>query len=143
MGITWPTNTKLIIDDIRNAIGRDVIFYTEVLEDCPACTINPVTNESTNPFCVVCSGVGWLTTLSGTSMKAHITWNPSEILQWSEGGQWKAYDCRIQVEYTVDNYNIIEGADNVEVDGIKLAIANKTPRGVQSLNRIVLGLKEE
>lgn len=143
MGITWPSNTKSVIDEIRNAIGRNVIFYTEVLEDCPICAINPVTNESTNPFCTTCSGVGYIITYSGTTMLAHITWNPSETLQWVEGGQWKGYDCRIQIEYTITNKSIVSGADNVEVDGVKLRIANKSPRGVQSLNRIVLGLIEK
>jgi hypothetical protein len=143
MAITWPSNTKVVIDSIRNAIGRDVIFHTVHRDDCPACNINPVTNESTNPFCTTCSGIGWIITYSGTVMKAHVTWNPSETLQWNEGGMWKNYKCRIQVEYTLDNKNVVEGADNVEVDGIKLRIANKTFAGVASLNRIVMGLKEE
>lgn len=142
MTISWPTDTKVTIDAIRSAIGRYVNFVTKLKEDCPTCILNPYTGESTNPFCPTCSGAGYVITLSGQLVNAHITWNPSETMNWVSAGKFQDYSCRIQVEYSTENANLVNGCAYVEIDDKQLRIENKTYRGVKELNRILLDLRE-
>ena len=143
MAIVWPENTKRVIDEIRTAIGRPVIFRSTHKLDCPACTIDPVTNLSTNPFCLTCSGNGWLTIISGTTISGHITWGPSQGMLWATGGQWESFECRVQIEYTPENESIVDGSDSVVVDNKTMKINKRMPRGVKEINRILIDLKEE
>lgn len=143
MSIYFPTDTEDTIDAIRNAIGREVIFVNEVETDCPSCDIDPFTGNSTNPFCVTCSGVGKLITYSGASVKAHVTWGGNDQLGWVSGGQMPEGDCRVQIKYSTENINIVENADYVLVDTKKMSITKQILRGAQDLNRILLDLTQE
>lgn len=143
MPITFPTNTRSIINEIRDVIGRDVICYTEVRQLCPVCSIDPVADESTDPFCSTCSGIGYLVSYSGNTINAHITWAPSEMLAWTAGGQYFDGDCRIQIEYTNNNLTVIDGVDHIIVDGKKCIVRKKMPRGVQEINRLLVDLSLE
>jgi hypothetical protein len=143
MPISFPSNTKDVIDDIRDAIGRIITFVTEIEADCPACGIDPFTNTSTNPFCTTCSGLGYLVTYSGDSVMAHITWGGNDQLGWATGGQMMEGDCRVQVELTSTILSTISGATYVEVDGHRMGIRKNILRGVQPLNRVLLDLSEE
>jgi hypothetical protein len=139
--ITFPS-TRDTINEIRDAIGRGVIFFTEVKEDCPACTLNPLTQKSLDPFCLVCSGEGYLTSYTETTISGHISHNPSEGLLWYGGGYIIDGDCRVQIEYTEENVEVINTCKYVRVDGKNYRIAHQTKRGVQEINRILLDLKE-
>jgi len=143
MSIVFPTNTKDIIDDIRTAIGRNVTFYSENKSKCSSCDLDPVTDTSTNSFCPVCSGVGYLYTYSGMDILAHVTWSPSDIMQWSQGGQYFEGDCRVSVEYTVGNLATVEASKYVVIDTKRLKVLKKMFRGVKDINRILIDLKEE
>jgi hypothetical protein len=143
MPITFPNNTTATIDAIRNAIGRNIDAYSEIRVVCSSCVLDPVTNTSTDSFCPTCGGKGYIITFSGTTLSAHITWNPSELTNWVSGGQYKEMDCRVQVKYTVVNDALLNNTKYLIVDGKRLRIDKKTYRGVQSLNRILLDLKEE
>jgi hypothetical protein len=143
MSITFPSDTKDTIDAIRNAIGREITFMREVKTDCPVCTIDPFTGNSTNPFCVTCSGKGYTVVYSGAGVKAHITWGGNDQLGWVSGGQMQEGDCRVQVEYTSTNVNLIEDADYVLVDGKRMSVTKQILRGVQPINRILLDLNQE
>jgi hypothetical protein len=140
--ITFP-NTTSTIDDIRQAIGRSVIFYLEDKSDCPTCEIDPVTNESKDPFCPTCSGIGYLITYSGLSTIAHINWGGMDDLNWVSGGQFFNGDCRIQIKYTEENISAVDNAIYVLVDGKKMSVDKKTFRGAQELNRIIVDLNEK
>lgn len=142
MSINFPSDTRNTINNIRNAIGRNIQFVSEVRSGCPNCSINPYTGESTNSFCVVCSGIGYVVTTNNTNILAHVTWNPSETLKWNTGGQYNEYDCRVQVELTDANLTIIDNSTYVTVDSKRLRIDNKILRGVPQLNRIIINLKE-
>jgi hypothetical protein len=143
MSITFPTNTRTTINQIREAIGREVAFFTEDVTTCPACGgHDPYTNSPINPFCTACSGVGDIITVSGVTISGHVTWNPSETMQWVAGGQYLNYNCRVQVEYTTYNDNVVTNSDYVIVDGKMLKVDNKTYRGVPQINRILIDLKE-
>lgn len=143
MPITFPTNTRDIINEIRDAIGRDIICYTESKQLCPVCSIDPVTDASTDVYCSNCSGVGYLISYSGDVIKAHVTWAPSETLAWVTGGQYFDGDCRVQIESTDANMTIVEGAKYLTVDGKNCIIKKKMYRGVANINRILIDLALE
>ena len=142
MTIYWPTDTKAIIDDIREAIGSEVTFYTVTISGCSNCALDPISNESTNSFCPTCSGLYWIPVYSGVDILAHITWGQSDEMNWHSGGQIFDGDCRIQIEYTDANVTIVDTTDYVKVDGRKMDIRKTTPRGVKEINRLLLDLVE-
>lgn len=144
MSITYPTlQAGLTIDEIRNSIGRDVLFYLESTTTCDDCTLDPLTNTSTNSFCPTCLGAYYISTFSGIAIKGHVTWGNVDTLTWPVGGQVFNGDCRIQIKYTAANLNIVQSAKYIEIDNIKLKIKNYILRGVQILNRIVIILDQK
>ena len=143
MVITFPTNTRDTINDIRDAIGRNVTFVYTIESDCPTCDLDPVSNTSVDSFCPTCSGIGYLYTLSGYTVKAHITWGQADINNWQSAGQLFDGDCRIQVEYLPETITVLNLNPYVEVDGKKMSIKKKILRGVPNLNRILLDLNEQ
>jgi hypothetical protein len=143
MIISFPSNTNDIINEIRNAIGRGVTFISKVESDCPTCEVDPVSNTSTDSFCPTCSGVGYLYTTSGYTVIAHITWGQADIINWQSVGQLFDGDCRIQVEYLPETIEAINSCSYVIVDDKKMSIDKKILRGVQTINRILLDLREQ
>lgn len=142
MFISFPGDTKNTIDEIRSVIGRPITFVTVSKVPCSACTLDPVTDTSTNSFCVVCSGEGYTYSGADVVVTAHITHDPSNAQQWSSGGKIIEGDCTVQIEYTVTNVDTIQHTSYVEVDGSKYSIKKQTLRGVPTLNRIILDLIE-
>lgn len=141
MNIVFPSDTGEVIDAIRLAIGRNVTFYSEHKVPCSACSIDPITNTSINSFCTVCSGVGYVVTLSGYTELAHITHNPQDIVKYTPGGSYVDGDCLIQTKYTSAIMTIVNRSKFVNVDGTMYTIKTKTPRGFP-LNRVIFLLKE-
>jgi hypothetical protein len=135
--ITFPS-TKDTIDKIRYAIGRPVHFYTENETVCSACSRDPVTGNTTNPFCNVCSGIGYIYTYNDVMISAHITWGGVDGLNWVTGGQFMEGDVRLQIEYTPYTLNLVNTVDYIVVDARKVVINKKILRGAQPLNRILL-----
>lgn len=140
--ITFPSNTAEIIDSIRGAIGRDVYFYTEEKIPCSACDLDPVTDTSLNSFCLVCSGLGYTYTYEYTQVSGHVTHNPQDVMKWTAGGQLYEGDCRVQIKFTEEYKTLVEGASYVIVDGDKYDVHKKIYRGVPSINRILIDLKQ-
>lgn len=139
MTITFPTNTADIIDQIRGAIGRDVNFiYVAGNTPCPTCSLDPITNTSTDSFCPTCSGYYFIPVISGFVTSGHITWGKSEMLNWQSGGQLFDGDCRVQVKYTSEILNVISKTKFLQVDGKELEIKKTNYRGVKDLNRVLL-----
>lgn len=144
MQILWPSGTRETIEEIINAIGRDVIFYTYTLSGCSYSgdSLDPVTNTSTNSFCPVCSGKYWIPTWSGTSIKAHVTWKFADKNDWQTGGYTFLGDGIIKVMYSGPYMSVIESAQYAVVDGKQVNIEKVTLLGVPSVNRIILDFKE-
>lgn len=144
MTISFPSNTEDTIDAIREAIGRNVTFVTVSSIACTAsgCGLDPVTNTSTNSFCITCSGLYWIPRLTSYAVKAHVTWGNADQLNWVTGGQIFEGDCRIQVKNTAETLTAIEDTDHVIVDGKTFEIQSKIYRGVPELNRVILDLIE-
>ena len=143
MSITFPTNTEDIIDEIRVAIGRDVDFYQLVSTECTECSLDPITDTSTNSFCPTCSGLYYINTVSGTTISGHVTWGNVDTLGWFPGGQVFDGDCRVQIKYTLDNLSTVKNSEYMVVDDIQLRIDDYALRGVKNLNRIVITTSQE
>lgn len=146
MVITFPDDTEEVIDAIRSAIGRDITINVTVSGiPCPVsgCELDPITNLSTNQFCQTCNGFHWINTTSGFTVKAHVTWKPSEFDEWVSGGKVVDGDCLVQIKYTVANLNAVDNAKNYIVDGKTLVKSDIIYRGVPELNRILVALEQE
>jgi hypothetical protein len=142
MEIQFPDNSTEIIDQIREEIGRPATFFIKESVDCPNCILDPVTNTSTNSFCPVCSGIGYLVAYSGVVISGHITHAPGEIQQWSSGGYVFDGDAKLQIKYTLTNREIVARTSYVLIDEQAYTIKKKTLRGVREINRIILDLLE-
>ena len=148
-GIAWPSNTAAIINTIRHTIGREITIFVEVIGDtCPICTLDPVTNLSTDPFCVTCEGNYWINTVSAWTCSAHVRWKRTDQPLWVAGGLIDEGDCKITISGGVNAssgtplYNVQHSSYFV-VDGKELYMKNYQLRGVQDPNRIAVILLED
>ena len=145
MTITWPSNTTTVIDDIRDAIGREVTIYTTVSGlPCTAsgCGLDPVTDLSINSFCTTCSGFYWINTVSGLAVTAHVRMRNVDIPVWTVGGFIVDGDAQIQIKHTITIMNAIDNVDHFLVDGKEFLKKQISLRGVPTVNRIVVTLEE-
>jgi hypothetical protein len=142
MNIVFPSDTTEVIDGIRFAIGRLVDFITPTYSGCSVCTLNPITNESTDSFCPVCSGMYWIETDKITSVSGFVTWKPDGILNWVSAGKLFEGDCAVQIKYTPENVALAKTDTTVLVDGKEMQVFSVTPRGVPEINRLIIALKE-
>ena len=144
-GIVWPSNTATIIDEIRDAIGRDILINVTISGiPCTASgcgVLDPVTNLAVNQFCPVCSGMYWINTISGYTANAYVQWGKGEIPIWETGGMIMDGDCTIQLKYTPANITAIDSAANIIVDGNVLVKESVEYRGVPDINRVLVTLK--
>lgn len=144
MTIFWPTGTPNTIDDIREAIGRNItILITVSGVPCPACGLNPVSNLSTNPFCPVCGGTYWTNTSSGYIVKAHVTIGEIDLPWRVAGGYLEKGEATVQIKYTPQNLYAVEHASYYIVDGKTYLQDDISYRGVPDINRMVITLKEQ
>ena len=146
MTITWPSNTTDIIDQIRGAIGRDVTFMQKVGQtECTAsgCGLDPITGESVNSWCTVCSGMYYIPTYSGVTVSGHVSWKGAEQLGWVTGGQLDEGDCTVQIKYLDTTDEMIRETFYVVVDSRRMEIVKVIPRGVPSVNRYIISMIEK
>jgi len=146
MTITFPSDTKDKIDDIRDAIGRTITFNSSVRQTActiSGCSLDPVTNVSTNSFCPTCGGNYWIDVISGYPITAHVRWNSMDKGVGYSAGELFEGECRAQIEYTTSNITIVNSSETVQVDGKLMSIDRRIYKGVPTLNRIVLILNEE
>lgn len=146
MTITFPSDTKDTIDAIRDAIGRDITFNINTgLVACTVsgCTLDPVTNVSTNSFCPTCGGEYWIATITGSVLTAHVRWASMDTeIRYPAGSVYNG-DCRAQIEYSDANVTILDQTETVTVDDKLMSIDKIIYKGVPEINRIVLILNEE
>ena len=143
--IAWPQHTEDIINDIINTIGRNVEFVQVTLSGCTfsGCFLDPITNTSTNSFCPVCSGQYWIPIYSGVTISAHVTWKPSDTMEWEFGGQIFTGDCLVKIIYSDNNLNTVNNTKYIVVDNKQVTIKKKTLLGVPTINRILMETKEK
>jgi len=143
MNITFPSDTKEIIDKIRTVIGRNVdIHYTTSGEVCTTCDVDPITGRSFNPFCPVCSGLGYIENYLTYSGLAHVRWTNVGDSYNSPSGDIDTGNCVVTMEYVETLPAIIDTSDYFLVDDIKLYYIEYDLRGVQEINRIAIKLQQ-
>lgn len=140
----FPNNTRDIIEEIIHEIGRDVeFFYVFSSMGCPICTLDPVTNTSTNWNCPTCSGDYWIDTFSGVTMSAHITWKFNYLNEWETGGIDIVGDARVKVMYSPEREDIVNRTEYLVVDNKIMNVEKITLLGAPAINRIVVDVKEK
>ena len=143
MKIVFP-ETKEIIDEIRSAIGRPVVFYVIAsLSGCSSCDLDPVANTSVDSFCTECNGTYWIPVYSGMDVNSHIAWGKSDQMRWESGGQWWEGSAGVQIARNDENISTVENAVYLVVDGKEMEIRKILHRGVPELNRILIDVIEK
>jgi hypothetical protein len=145
MQITWPSEQSRLdyLQALEATVWRPVTFeYVTSISGCSVCSLDPVTDTSTDSFCPVCSGIYWIKTTSGVDIKAHVTWAHSEGLAWYSAGQQFTGDCQIKVIYNAVVSGIILNSEGVIVDDRDMQITKVGLLGAPTINRITLSLKE-
>src|SRR3990172_13235584 len=140
----FPARTRDVIESIIDEIGRDVTFVTSTTVACTYSgdSLDPVTNTSTNSFCPVCSGIWFIPTLSGTNIKAHVTWKYADQDEFHTGGWVFLGDGIVKVMYSGPYMDIINAADYMIVDEKQVDIQKITLLGIPSINRVILDYKQ-
>lgn len=143
-GITWPSNTRSIINRIRDVIGRAISIHVTVSGDpCPVCTLDPVTNLSVDPFCPSCEGNYWINTISAWTCSAHVRWRNIDRPLWVPGGIIDEGDCKVTIDLSGYALTAVQNAHHVIVDDVTMYVEDYKLRGVQPLNRITVTLLED
>jgi hypothetical protein len=144
--LPWPdkSNIDSFLNNTLETIGRPVEFhYVVATSGCPICSLDPVSNTSTNAFCPVCSGYYWLNILDTATISGHVTWRYSENLSWYSAGQQFTGDCQVRINYYPDVVNIVNATKYVVVDGRVMQIDKINLRGAPDVNRIIITLQEK
>jgi hypothetical protein len=140
----FPLDTRETISGIIDMIGREVTFYNVVsLSGCYACSLDPISNTSTDSYCQVCSGAYWIPTYSGTTVKAHVTFGSVEDKDWATGGMVDNGEIQVKFMHTPAVEELVQDAKYFVVDGREMDVRNVTLRGVPEVNRILVKLKEK
>lgn len=139
----FPTNTRTQIEEMINQDGRNITFYVvEEYTECSVCNYDPITDTSTDSFCETCSGEYWIPTYSGWTVKAHVTWGKHDITDWETGGMIDNGECSVKFMHTDSAEETVHSSQYVLVDDRTMDIQKLILRGVPSINRIIVLLKE-
>lgn len=124
--------------------GRIVTFYViDSLSGCPVCSLDPITNTSTDSFCTTCSGEYWIPVYSGWEVQAHVTEGRVDNKQWTTGGIIDNGEISVKFMHTASGEMIANTAEYVVVDGRIMVIQpGITKRGIPEVNRLIVYLKE-
>lgn len=141
----FPNWTRDTIEEMIEKDGRLVTFYTvDTLSGCSLCSLDPISNTSTDSFCPQCSGEYWIPTYSGWDVTAHVTWGKMDNMAWETGGMINNGDCTVKYMYTASGEYMAHNAEYVVVDGRQMDIQpGIILRGIPEINRIIVLLKEK
>lgn len=139
----YPNNTREIIEEIIDQIGREVeFFYVYSSYACPVCNLDIVTNTSMDSYCPTCSGTYWIDVYSGVTMSGHVTWKFDYENEFSTGGRYFVGDARVKVMHTSEREDFIKNdVRYLIVDGKTMNVEKTTLLGTP-INRIIIDLKE-
>lgn len=139
----WPSDTRNQIEEIIGMVGRNVdFFYVYSTYACPLCDLDPVTQQSQNPYCESCSGVYWIDVYSGVTMSAHVSWKFDYHNEFETGGLVFLGDAKVKVMHTAEREAIIKSSDYVVVDDKIMNVEHTTILG-SPVNRIIVDVKEK
>lgn len=144
MNILFPSNTKTIIDKIRNTIGRDIeVVYLLASGICGECELDSITGKSYDPFCRACDGTGILSSIESLTISGHILWGRVDPVYNSPAGRIFTGDCKVTISYDDDVLTLLDSVDYFLVDDKKLYLKDYDLRGVKEINRIALNLQQD
>lgn len=139
-----------MINDLRAITGRLVEVHVEEGRiACSGCSLDPVTDESTDSFCTVCDGLYWIPVISGYSISGHVRWGSADQPMYTPGGNIPEGECKVTVQYTANNLRYVEDGEYWVVDGKTLYMKNFKLKGIRGNNeehepnRIAVRLIEE
>lgn len=144
--LPWPNKTirDAFLVDTLETIGRPVsLHYQATVSACYLCSLDPVTNLSTDGFCPVCSGYYWIAIISGITLSAHVVWKSSEELSWYTAGKQMDGDCQIRINYSDSVYTKLKAARFIVVDEREMQVKKINLRGSPEVNRIIVSLLEK
>jgi len=140
----FPANERDFVQEMIDQIGRPVYFYEVIsVSGCDLCSLDPIADTSTNSFCPQCSGVYWIYTLSGVELQAHITYGKVDNKSWQTGGIIDDGTVTVKVMYSGGIPELINEAEYVIVDDREFDVVDVDVRGVPTVNRILVRLKEK
>lgn len=144
MSIPNFPSTVATKDEIRGTIDRSIMINVKIEGmECPVCELDPITNTSSDSFCVTCSGLYWINTTSGYSINAHVRWLNLDQPSYTEGGVIDQGDCIATVKYTSETLYNIQNSESFIIDDMDLYLKKYVLRGVPSPDRIRIILKED
>jgi hypothetical protein len=141
---SFPPDTYIVKDSIRESIQRAITVNVKVAgTPCPTCDLDPITNTSLDSFCETCSGVYWLNTTSGWLVSGHVRWMGADQPYYTPGGVIDTGDCLVTIKYTVSGLAHVQNSDSFIVDGRDMYLKKYILRGVPTVDRIRIILKED
>lgn len=143
--ITWPSAQITSIEEaIRSAIADTVTINFKVTgSGCYNCSLDPITNTSTNPYCDICFGTYWINTSSGYTTKGHVRWTRGEIPAQFPGGKLPEGDCLVTFTLASGLQYIVENSDSFIINSKKLTLKSYTLKGKPQPNRLKVTLTQE
>lgn len=140
----WPSNTREVISGIIDQIGRDVeIFFVWSSYACPDCSLDPITNTSSDSFCPTCSGEYWVDVMSGVTRLAHVTWKFDYGNEFQTGGRNMIGDARVKIMHSDADEALVKQSKYLVVDDKIMNLEKTTLLGAPQVNRIIMDLKEK
>ena len=135
------------IDEVREEIGRTIVFHKPIITPCPLCTASgyyDALNDTTLYFtCPTCDGQFYMPTTEDIEVLARIHWTVDEQITATPGGKYYIEDCYAHVnpEYlsTIEATQSEKGS--VTVDGRTMSIQKVIPQGAPTINRYRLILR--
>lgn len=146
----FPEGSKDAIDKIRVTVGRLVtINVLAGRVGCTGCSLDPVTDHSTDSFCEICDGLYWINTYSGYTVIGHVRWQGADMNMYHAGGIIPYGDCKVTITYNDTNLEHVKESESWYVDDKTLYMEDFILKGIRGPNeehepsRIQVVLKQE
>jgi len=145
MNIVWDSSTiNTAQEKIRQVLSRAFVINVKASgEACPDCSLDPVTNTSTDPFCVTCGGFYWINNTEAVTLSGHVRWRGQDQPNLYAGGTVPDGDCQVTITYTDQAVTYINKSIDFVVDDRVLSLKNFQLKGQPTPNRIKIVLVEE
>lgn len=139
---------KQQIDSVREAIGRNVIFYTTTSSACPVCVASGGLYDSLNDNsfyinCPTCQGAYWIKTLVENEILARVHWVNDEAVTATPGGKYFLGEATVTIDtkYLSIAEQTQTESGKVVVDSHDMQITKIIPMGAPGINRYRVVLK--
>ncbi|MFA5238297.1 MAG: hypothetical protein WC476_01140 [Phycisphaerae bacterium] len=131
--------TKDVIE-LQKLLGKktSVQVFLNLSSDCPDCTSDKISGQSTNAKCPTCKGQGKLFTEKRVKLPSFIQYNKENETLLS-GGINEETSVQLYIDYrTVMNFNrFLNGRARVYIDNVLYEIVDKVKTGIYSMDMII------